>query len=121
MPTYEYVCEKCGHNFDAFQSMLDPRLEDCPLESCDGKVRRKIGRGAGLIFKGSGFYSTDYRSADYHSAAKKDNGKDTGKSAPAESQSKSGDSSGSSKSGEAKTGETKTGTTGGTAPSSSAS
>ena len=72
MPTYDYVCEKCSHEFEFFQSMKDPRLEDCPIDDCDGNVRRKIGTGAGLIFKGSGFYETDYRSESYKQGAKKD-------------------------------------------------
>ena len=72
MPTYEYVCEKCGETFDYFQSMKDPRLETCILDGCDGKVKRKLGTGAGIIFKGSGFYETDYRSESYKSGAKKD-------------------------------------------------
>jgi putative FmdB family regulatory protein len=72
MPTYEYVCEKCGRTFDYFQSMKDPRLTECIFEDCDGAVRRKLGTGAGIIFKGSGFYETDYRSAEYKSAAKKE-------------------------------------------------
>ena len=72
MPTYDYVCEKCAHEFEVFQSMKDPRLENCPLENCDGHVRRKIGTGAGLIFKGSGFYETDYRSESYKQGAKKE-------------------------------------------------
>lgn len=59
MPTYEYECEKCGHRFEAFQSMTDEPLRECP--TCTGPVRRLIGLGAGFIFKGSGFYSTDYR------------------------------------------------------------
>jgi putative FmdB family regulatory protein len=74
MPTYEYKCEKCGHKFDVFQSMKDDRLTDCPLESCDGTVKRLIGTGAGIIFKGSGFYQTDYRSDSYKQAAKSDSG-----------------------------------------------
>jgi len=72
MPTYEYVCGKCRKTFDVFQSMNDPRLETCPDESCGGPVKRKIGTGAGIIFKGSGFYATDYRSSSYKEAAKKD-------------------------------------------------
>ncbi len=59
MPTYEYVCGHCGHNFEAFQKMTDKPLESCPL--CSKNVRRLIGSGAGIIFKGSGFYATDYR------------------------------------------------------------
>lgn len=60
MPTYEYVCKECDHAFEAFQSMKDDPLTDCPV--CEtGKVRRKIGLGAGIIFKGSGFYETDFK------------------------------------------------------------
>ncbi len=72
MPTYEYVCEKCEKEFEVFQSMKDPHLKKCLDEKCKGKVRRKIGTGAGLVFKGSGFYITDYRSDSYKAAAKKD-------------------------------------------------
>ncbi len=59
MPTYEYICQKCSHHFDAYQGMNDPRLTKCP--KCKGKVQRQIGRGSGIIFKGSGFYATDYK------------------------------------------------------------
>ena len=78
MPTYEYQCEKCGKNFDAFQSMRDQAFAECPQEHCQeaewghGKVKRLLGTGAGLIFKGSGFYITDYRSNNYKEGAKKD-------------------------------------------------
>ena len=72
MPTYEYACQTCGHQFEAKQSMKDPHLKDCPIEGCDGPIQRKIGLGAGFIFKGSGFYITDYRSDSYKAAAKKD-------------------------------------------------
>ncbi len=72
MPTYEYECKTCGHQFEVVQSMKDARLTDCPIEGCKGAVERKIGRGAGIIFKGSGFYQTDYRSDSYKAAAKKD-------------------------------------------------
>lgn len=78
MPTYEYHCEKCGHDFDAVQSMRDNAYLECPKELCrqkkwgHGKVKRLLGTGAGLIFKGSGFYITDYRSASYKEAAKKE-------------------------------------------------
>jgi putative FmdB family regulatory protein len=57
MPTYDYVCQNCGHEFEAFQSMKDDPLKDCP--SCDGTVKRKVGGGTGVIFKGSGFYIND--------------------------------------------------------------
>ncbi|HWB06699.1 MAG TPA: FmdB family zinc ribbon protein [Verrucomicrobiales bacterium] len=72
MPTYDYVCEKCGHEFEAFQSMNDARLTKCPVKGCRGKVTRQIGTGAGFVFKGSGFYITDYRSEGYKAAAKSD-------------------------------------------------
>lgn len=70
MPTYEYECERCGHLFELFQSMTDPPRKRCP--ACRGKVKRLFGTGAGIIFKGSGFYQTDYRSSDYKQAAEKD-------------------------------------------------
>lgn len=60
MPTYEYVCPKCGHTFEAFQSMRDAPLKKCPKCGKTG-VKRLIGGGAGLIFKGTGFYITDYK------------------------------------------------------------
>ena len=78
MPTYEYACAKCGQHFDAFQSMRDQPFRECPKELCRlptwgrGKVKRLLGTGAGIIFKGSGFYSTDYRSNSYKEAAKKE-------------------------------------------------
>ena len=72
MPTYDYECQKCGHRFEVFQSMKDSRLTDCPLEACPGPVKRLLGTGAGIIFKGSGFYQTDYRSDSYKKAASSD-------------------------------------------------
>ena len=71
MPTYEYECQKCGHPFEAVQSMKDPHLTECPQEGCEGPVKRKISLGSGFIFKGNGFYITDYRSDAYKAAAKK--------------------------------------------------
>ena len=59
MPTYEYVCKKCHHRFEAFQSIASQALEVCP--SCEGPLERIIFGGSGLIFKGSGFYITDYK------------------------------------------------------------
>jgi len=59
MPTYEYECMHCGHRFEFFQKMSDQPLGKCP--KCRKKVKRLIGSGAGIIFKGSGFYATDYR------------------------------------------------------------
>lgn len=70
MPTYEYECKKCGHKFEEFQNITDPPLRKCPR--CKGKVRRLLGTGAGIIFKGSGFYQTDYRSPSYLEKAKKE-------------------------------------------------
>ncbi|HXI71859.1 MAG TPA: FmdB family zinc ribbon protein [Verrucomicrobiae bacterium] len=76
MPTYEYACAKCGHEFEAAQSMSAPPLLTCPKDVCAqkkwgrGKVKKQIGAGAGLIFKGSGFYITDYRSEGYKKSAK---------------------------------------------------
>ena len=59
MPTYDYQCQECGHNFERFQNMSDKPVSVCP--KCGGKVKRLIGTGGAVIFKGSGFYSTDYR------------------------------------------------------------
>ena len=78
MPTYEYLCEKCGREFEAFQPISAKSLRICPENLCarkkwgHGKVRKKISAGGGLLFKGSGFYITDYRSEKYKDAAKKD-------------------------------------------------
>ena len=78
MPTYEYACAKCGHEFEKVQSMLDAPLTVCPIELCaqkkwgKGKDKKQVSTGGGLIFKGTGFYITDYRSDKYKDAAKKD-------------------------------------------------
>jgi putative FmdB family regulatory protein len=78
MPTYQYECLKCKKPFETFQSMKDQALKTCPKDKCrmkkwgKGQVKRLLGTGAGLIFKGSGFYITDYRSDSYKSAAKKE-------------------------------------------------
>ena len=85
MPTYEYECEKCRKPFEISQSMKDEPFKTCPESACrmkkwgKGKVRRQLGTGAGLIFKGSGFYITDYRSEGYKQAAKKDSAPETPK------------------------------------------
>ena len=62
MPNYDYRCETCEHTFEVFQSMKDDKLTDCPQQGCPGPVKRLLGTGAGIIFKGGGFYETDYRS-----------------------------------------------------------
>ena len=71
MPTYEYKCEACGHRFEKFQSITAAPIRKCP-ECKKSKVKRLIGTGAGLLFKGSGFYITDYRPDSYNKAAKAD-------------------------------------------------
>lgn len=87
MPTYDYECknEECGHAFEAFQSITASPLRKCP--ECGGKVKRLIGAGAGLIFKGSGFYITDYRSKEYTDRANAD--KSSSESSPSDSKSDS--------------------------------
>ena len=71
MPTYDYQCDACNHKFEKFQPITARPVRTCP-ECGKRKVRRLIGMGAGIIFKGSGFYQTDYRSRSYKEAAKKD-------------------------------------------------
>ncbi|MEM9283277.1 MAG: FmdB family zinc ribbon protein [Verrucomicrobiota bacterium] len=105
MPTYDYKCETCGHQFEVFQSMNDERLTDCPEDNCDGSVKRLLGTGAGIIFKGSGFYETDYRSDSYKKAESAD--KSSGDSGSSEKKS----SSESKTSGTASKSETKKTTT----------
>jgi putative FmdB family regulatory protein len=88
MPSYDYRCKKCGHRFEAFQKITDEPLMKCP--QCSGQVERLISGGNGLIFKGSGFYITDYKSgnekketkAESHTASSKE-GHNTGKKAVA--------------------------------------
>ncbi len=75
MPTYDYQCEKCKHAFEVFQSMNDKLLRTCP--ECGGKVKRLIGTGAGVIFKGSGFYETDYKRTTAASSAGQEKKADT--------------------------------------------
>ncbi len=69
MPTYEYKCKECGHSFEVFQSMSAEPVKACP--KCKGEVKRLIGPGAGPIFKGSGFYQTDYKNKPSGSSSKK--------------------------------------------------
>ncbi|MBS0260840.1 MAG: zinc ribbon domain-containing protein [Planctomycetes bacterium] len=89
MPTYDYVCNACGHVWDEFQSMTAPPTKKCP-KCKKAKAERKIGAGAGLIFKGSGFYLTDYRSDSYKKSAEADS-----KAQSSSSESKSSGDSGS--------------------------
>jgi putative FmdB family regulatory protein len=70
MPTYEYECEKCGSVFEEYQSIVAEPLKKCPKEGCGGAVHRLFSAGGGFIFKGSGFYATDYRSDSYKKSAK---------------------------------------------------
>lgn len=79
MPTYDYECSACGHRFDKFQSITADPIKKCP-ECGRNTAKRLIGIGAGVIFKGGGFYETDYRSDSYKSDAKKDTGDGGGKS-----------------------------------------
>jgi putative FmdB family regulatory protein len=78
MPTYEYACSKCRHHFDIIQPITAKALKTCPKDLCprkpwgNGPVKRVISLGGGLLFKGSGFYVTDYRSEGYKAAAKKE-------------------------------------------------
>lgn len=91
MPTYQYHCTKCEHEFEKVQSMNDKPLTVCPKELCGmkkwgkGPLKKLISAGGGLIFKGSGFYITDYRSDKYKEAAKKDASASTGDAKSGES------------------------------------
>ncbi|MGE5681818.1 MAG: FmdB family zinc ribbon protein [Bacillota bacterium] len=67
MPTYDYKCTECGHSFESFQKMTDEPLTNCPV--CNGQLKRLIGPGAGPIFKGSGFYQTDYKNKSNNSSS----------------------------------------------------
>ena len=73
MPTYDYVCDGCGHAFELFQSMTDSVKKTCP-KCGKKKLRRLIGAGGAIVFKGSGFYKTDYRSESYKKGAAADSG-----------------------------------------------
>ncbi|MCK4261713.1 zinc ribbon domain-containing protein [bacterium] len=72
MPTYEYECQRCFHTFEQFQPITAQPLKNCP--KCDGPLRRLIGKGGAIIFKGSGFYATDYRSEEYKKKAREESG-----------------------------------------------
>ena len=105
MPTYEYRCPECGNEFEKFGKMSDPPVTECP--NCQAQAQRKISAGAGLLFKGSGFYITDYRGEGYKKAAETDKGGSSGggeaksesKSEPAPAPKPEPKSSGSSSSG----------------------
>jgi len=99
MPTYEYECEKCGKIFEVFQKITDKPLTACIDEACKGPVHRLLSGGAGFLFKGSGFYITDYRSDSYKKAAEKDKTGTAASSSSENSSSKSPASSGGSSSG----------------------
>lgn len=79
MPTYDYRCKACGHEFEEFQMMSEAELKKCP-ECKKNKLERLIGGGAGFLFKGSGYYQTDYRSKSYTDAKKADGGGSGGSS-----------------------------------------
>jgi putative FmdB family regulatory protein len=85
MPTYEYECQKCGHRFELFQSIKDAPRKTCPKPKCRGRVKRVLSTGGGIIFKGSGFYVTDYRKPSYTEAAKKESDATTASSGAKES------------------------------------
>ncbi len=103
MPTYDYVCDACGHKFEHFQSMKDDPLKKCP-ECKKNRLRRLIGAGAGVVFKGSGFYQTDYRSESYKKQASAD--KSSAEKSGADSG--GGGASEAGKSGETKSSDAKT-------------
>jgi putative FmdB family regulatory protein len=88
MPTYEYLCQKCEHRFERFQSITAKPIRKCP--ACGkSSVKRLVGAGAGIIFKGSGFYETDYRSDSYKTAAKAETSGTTGKAGQKKQETKS--------------------------------
>jgi putative FmdB family regulatory protein len=102
MPTYDYECDACGHTFELFQSINDSVKRKCP-ECKRLKLRRLFGTGAAIVFKGSGFYQTDYRSDSYKKAEAADrksaeaaSSSDSGKSGKSDSKSSDGKSSGNS-------------------------
>jgi putative FmdB family regulatory protein len=81
MPTYDYICDACGHEFEAFESIKADPQTVCP--TCqEAKLRRKIGAGAAILFKGSGFYQTDYRSDSYKQKAAADKPSESSRSPP---------------------------------------
>jgi len=103
MPTYDYLCDSCGHKFELFQSIKDNPIRKCP-ECKKLKLRRLFGTGAALVFKGSGFYTTDYRSESYKKDAKADAGKGESKSTTDSATTKSTDAAPSSEKSKGKKG-----------------
>ncbi|SVD28480.1 uncharacterized protein METZ01_LOCUS381334, partial [marine metagenome] len=95
VPTYDYLCSNCAHQFEAFQSMSDDRLTTCP-ECKEDSLERLIGSGAGIVFKGSGFYETDYRSDSYKKASEADSKSGSSKKKDETSKSKDKNTSSSS-------------------------
>ena len=95
MPTYDYACTECPHTFEHFQTMTSDLLSECP--ECEGKLKRLIGRGGALIFKGSGFYCTDYKKP---SSGKKPTSENSSSSSSGDSSSSSGGDSSSSSGGD---------------------
>ncbi|MBV9109589.1 MAG: zinc ribbon domain-containing protein, partial [Gemmatimonadetes bacterium] len=90
MPTYEYRCPECGTDFEKFQKMSDPPVAECP--SCGANAERRLSGGAGFLFKGSGFYITDYRGEGYKKAAEADKGGGSPSSSSSSSESTSASS-----------------------------
>jgi len=96
MPTYDYVCDACDYQFELFQNINDSPKRKCP--KCGRlKLRRLIGPGAAILFKGSGFYATDYRSESYKKAAKAEKSRESGSSSSGSSDNKSKSSDGKSR------------------------
>lgn len=105
MPTYDYRCKACGHALELFHSMTEAPKKRCP-RCGKNQLERKIGAGAGFVFKGSGFYSTDYRSKDYERAAKAEQSSTTTEAKPSEA--KAGDANASAPKPDPKSSDTKT-------------
>ncbi|WP_372370022.1 FmdB family zinc ribbon protein [Candidatus Uabimicrobium sp. HlEnr_7] len=98
MPTYSYECQSCKHVFDSFQYMSEDPLKDCPKCEEKSTLKRLIGPGAGFIFKGEGFYITDYRSKSYKDKAKSESGSSSSSSSSETSNTSSTNSSSASSS-----------------------
>jgi putative FmdB family regulatory protein len=95
MPTYDYICDQCGHEFEAFESIKADPQTVCP-ECTQPKLRRKIGAGAAILFKGSGFYQTDYRSESYKKGAQADKPNDSSSTSTSSSSSSTSSSTSAS-------------------------